>query len=290
VEFHLFLPQMRLSPTELVERAQAAERAGFSGIALMDHLSPPLADSQPMYEAITTATWLAAHTTTLTIGHLVLCDGFREPAVLARQAVSIDHFSGGRSELGIGSGSVPDELGTFGIDEGTPASRIRRLGETLEVMSQLWTGNAVDYDGEFHHLTKARQLPEPTRSIPVVIGGTGPRTMELVARYADWWNIPGHQSDRLESMRERAGRARISMQQVVTMVTDEASRAETVELANRRFGWMSSRAVGSGAQLADHFARLEERGVERAYAWFTDFAVPDTLEGFGAEVISALGG
>jgi alkanesulfonate monooxygenase SsuD/methylene tetrahydromethanopterin reductase-like flavin-dependent oxidoreductase (luciferase family) len=289
MEFHLFLPQMRLSPEDLVGRAQAAERAGFSGLALMDHLSPPLADGQPMFEAITTATWLAAHTTSLTIGHLVLCDGFREPSVLARQLVSLDHFSGGRAELGIGSGSVPEELTTFGIDEGTPASRIRRLGETMEVVSRLWTGDAIDYDGEFHHLAGARQLPVPTRPIPVVIGGTGPRTMELVARYADWWNIPGHQSDRLEVMREKAGRARISMQQVVTMITDEASRSETEQAADRRFGWMSSRAVGSGAQLAEHFARLEERGVERAYAWFTDFAVPDTLERFGDEVISTLG-
>jgi alkanesulfonate monooxygenase SsuD/methylene tetrahydromethanopterin reductase-like flavin-dependent oxidoreductase (luciferase family) len=288
MEFQLFLPQMRLSPEDLVTRAHAAERAGFSGLALMDHLSPPLAEGQPMYEAITTATWLAAHTTRLTVGHLVLCDSFRDPAVLARQMVSLDHFSGGRAELGIGSGSVPEELTTFGIEEGTPSSRIRRLGETLEVVSRLWTGEAVDYDGNFHRLVGARQLPVPLGSIPVVIGGTGPRTMELVARYADWWNIPGHQSDRLESMRERAGRARVSMQQVVTMVTDEATRAETTASADRRFGWMSSRAVGSGPQLVDHFAGLEARGVERAYAWFTDFAVPETLEQFGAEVISVL--
>ena len=89
-------------------------KPGFIGITGMDHLAPPLAESQPMYEAIVTNMWLAAHTERLRVGSLVLCDAFRHPAVLARQAVSIDHASGGRFELGIGWGSVPDELAMFG--------------------------------------------------------------------------------------------------------------------------------------------------------------------------------
>jgi len=73
----------------------------------MPNVVPPLADEQPMFEAMVTTTWLAAHTERLRLGSLVLCDAFRHPAVLARQAVSIDHASGGRYELGIGSGPVP---------------------------------------------------------------------------------------------------------------------------------------------------------------------------------------
>src|ERR1700721_1211591 len=103
---------MRMSPAELVERAQAAEAAGFAGVALMDHLAPPQALDQPMFEAMTLATWLAAHTTRLTVGPLVLCDSFRHPSLLARQAVTLDHLSGGRYELAIGSGSTPNELKT----------------------------------------------------------------------------------------------------------------------------------------------------------------------------------
>ena len=291
MEFHVFLPQIRVAPDVLVERARAAEAAGFSGMVLMDHLTPPLAPDQPMYEAFVAATWLAAHTERLKIGHLVLCDGFRSPAVLARQVVSLDHLSGGRFELGIGSGSVPDELTTFGIETGTAGWRISRLGETLEVLTRLWSGEPVHFEGRFHRIVGGRQLPTPTRPIPIIVGGTGPRTMELVARYADWWNVPGNQSHRLDEMRAAAGKARISVQQVVAMVTDEASRHEVVKLAERRFGWMgsSSCAVGSGAELVEHFGRLSERAVERVYAWFTDFAVPETLERFGAEVISALG-
>src|SRR5204862_6555639 len=133
MEFHLFLPPMRMPLDALADRARTAEEAGFRGIALMDHLAPPQAVDQPMYEAMVTATWLAARTERLVVGHLVLCDALRHPAVLARQAVSLDHASGGRFELGIGSGSVPEELVTFGVTDGSTGDRVSRLGETLAV-------------------------------------------------------------------------------------------------------------------------------------------------------------
>ena len=112
MEFNLFLPQMRLSFDQLVERARAAEAAGFVGITGMDHLVPPMADDQPMFEAIVTTTWLAAHTERLRVGSLVLCDAFRHPAVLARQAVSIDHAVGrplrARHRMGLGARGARD--------------------------------------------------------------------------------------------------------------------------------------------------------------------------------------
>src|SRR5207237_1334012 len=157
MEVNLFLPQMRLPFDRLVARARAAEAAGFVGITGMDHLVPPLADDQPMFEAMVANTWIAAHTERLRVGSLVLCDSFRHPAVLARQAVSIDHASGGRFELGIGWGSVPEELATFGVGSTKPRDRVERLRETLEVVRALWAGETVDYAGEFHQLRDARQ-------------------------------------------------------------------------------------------------------------------------------------
>src|SRR3954468_12147070 len=159
MEFNLFLPQMRLSFDQLVARAQAAEAAGFVGMTGMDHLVPPMAGEQPMFEAIVTTAWLAAHTERMMLGSLVLCDSFRHPAVLARQAVSIDHASGGRFELGIGWGSTPDELATFGVGSTEARDRVDRLRETLEVLRGLWAGETVDYDGHYHQLRGARQEP-----------------------------------------------------------------------------------------------------------------------------------
>lgn len=288
MEFNLFLPQMRVSYDHLVTRARAAEHAGFDGITGMDHLAPPLAEAQPMYEAVVTSTWLAAHTERLRVGSLVLCDAFRHPAVLARQAVSIDHASGGRYELGIGWGSWPGEFPMFGVGATEARGRVRRLKETLEVVRALWAGEVVDYDGEFHQLRGARQEPRPLGRIPIVIGGTGPRTLALVREFADWWNLQTGALDKVEELRSQVGDARASVQQMVTLVRHGDDREEVTALAMRRFG-RARPVVGTPAELVDHFGRMAEQGVDRVYAWFTDFAPPETLAEFGEEVITPLG-
>jgi alkanesulfonate monooxygenase SsuD/methylene tetrahydromethanopterin reductase-like flavin-dependent oxidoreductase (luciferase family) len=288
-EFHLFLPQMRMGLDVLVEKARAAEAAGFGGIALMDHLAPPMAEDQPMHEAMIAAAWLAAHTRSLAVGHLVLCDSLRHPALLAKQAVTIDHASGGRFELGIGWGSMPDELDAFGIGDTAASVRVRRLAESLEVMTALWSGETVDFEGEFLRVKGGRQLPVPVTRIPLLIGGAGRRTLPLVARYADWWNLPIYALERLEELRPAAGRARVSIQQLVAFVPGEAARDRVTGPAQRRFGiYGRGLVVGDAAQLVDHFTALHDRGVERFYTWFSDFADPETLAAFGADVIEAL--
>ncbi|MCM3882125.1 LLM class flavin-dependent oxidoreductase [Frankia sp. R82] len=287
MEFHLYLPQMRLTPDRLAERARAAEAAGFDGIAGMDHLAPPLAEDQPMFGATITNAWLAAQTTRLTLGSLVLCDAFRHPVVLAQETVSLDHLSAGRYELGIGWGSRGGEFTTYGVAPTEPRARVRRLRETLEILRALWTGGPVDYDGEFFQLRDARQAPVPLGHIPITVGGAGPRTMELVAEYADWWNVHVGILDRFDEMRPRAGRARVSLQHMVALVPTEADRERVTATATRRFG-TNGVVVGSPAELVDFFGGLRERGVERVYAWFCDFAEPATLAAFGASVIPAL--
>ncbi len=285
VEFNLFLPQMRVSFEQLVGRARAAEAAGFIGMTGMDHLEPPMAADQPMYEAIVTSTWIAAHTSRLNIGSLVLCDAFRHPAVLARQAVSIDHASGGRYELGIGWGSVPQEFATFGTGSLVPRERVTRLRETLEVMHALWAGETVTYDGQHHHLDEARQRPLPTSRIPIVIGGVGPKTLQLVREYADWWNVHVGHIGRIEELRDQVGDARVSIQQMVALVPQGGDRAAITAMVKRRFGH-STPVIGSANELVDHYGRLRERGVERVYTWFCDFAPPETLAEFGETVIA----
>jgi alkanesulfonate monooxygenase SsuD/methylene tetrahydromethanopterin reductase-like flavin-dependent oxidoreductase (luciferase family) len=289
LEFHLYLPQMRFTVDALVDRALGAEAAGFTGIAGMDHLMPPFALDQPMYEAMTTATWLAARTSTLTVGSLVLCDALRHPGMLARECVTIDHASGGRFELGIGSGSVGEELVTFGLGPQDAKARIRRLGETLDVLRALWSGEVVDFHGEFFHIDGGQQVPGPTRDLPIVIGGAGPRTMELVARHATWWNMPVTQFDQLDVMRDRAGSARISTQHLITFIPSETEREALAATAQARFGMMGpGPVIGSADELVDFYAAQRERGVERVYVWFTDFAKPETIAAFGAGVIAEL--
>jgi alkanesulfonate monooxygenase SsuD/methylene tetrahydromethanopterin reductase-like flavin-dependent oxidoreductase (luciferase family) len=130
----------------------------------------------------------------------------------------------------------------------------------------------------------------PTRPIPIVIGGAGPRTLALVREHAGWWNVPVHSLDRLDEGRAEVGDARVSLQTMVALVPSEAERGKVTELFARRFGaWTlgDAAAVGTVPELVDHFAKLRARGVERCYVWFADFAPPETLARFG-EVMEAV--
>jgi alkanesulfonate monooxygenase SsuD/methylene tetrahydromethanopterin reductase-like flavin-dependent oxidoreductase (luciferase family) len=277
-EWFLFLPQVRLDIPAIVERARVAEASGFDGIAFIDHLEAPGTANQSIWEAMAVATWVAARTERLRIGHLVLCDAFRHPAVLAKQAVTLSAASEGRFELGLGSGSWPQEFARFDIEGGDDAAaRVARLGRDLALLREYWG------QGENAELT---QQPTPAHRIPLVLGGTGKKTMELVRQYADWWNIPSHQLDRLPRLLPTVGSARVSLQQMVGFVGKGADRQSVTDVSTRRFGYLGQGLIcGDAAELGDHFAGLTEQGVERFYVWFADFAQPDTLSKFAETVI-----
>ncbi|MBU9764812.1 LLM class flavin-dependent oxidoreductase [Mycobacterium sp. TNTM28] len=279
-EWFLFLPQVRLDIGGIVERARVAEASGFDGIAFIDHLEAPGATHQSIWEAMTVATWVAARTERLRIGHLVLCDAFRHPAVLAKQAVTLSEATGGRFELGLGSGSWPQEFDRFGVETGDAAARVRRLGENLELLQQYW--GADD--------SARTQVPRPSHPIPLVLGGTGKRMMDLVRAHADWWNIPSHQLDRLPTLLPTVDTARVSLQQMVGFVGRGADRATVTERSTRLFGHLGDGLVcGDAAELGRHFAGLSAQGVERFYVWFADFAAPQTISEFAETVINQEG-
>jgi alkanesulfonate monooxygenase SsuD/methylene tetrahydromethanopterin reductase-like flavin-dependent oxidoreductase (luciferase family) len=279
-QWFLFLPQVRLEIPDIVERARAAETAGFDGIALIDHLEPPGAAHQGIWEAMTVATWVAAHTDRLRIGHLVLCDAFRQPAVLAKEATTLAAASGNRFELGLGWGSWPQEFDRFGLADGDdPPARVARLARTLGLVRQYW--GEADPDGVI-------QEPRPQQRIPLVLGGTGKKTMDLVRRYADWWNVPSHQLDRLPDLLPTVGEVGVSVQQMVGFIGADANRAEITAVSTRRFGHLGSGLVcGNAAELVEHFATLSAQGVDRFYVWFADFAQPATIAEFAENVIAS---
>jgi len=289
-EFWLYLPQMRMSFATITERARAAEEAGFDGVALMDHFAPPGLVHQDMYDAMTTAAAIATGTTRLRIGHLVLCSSFRHPCVLAKEVVSLDHLSGGRFELGIGWGSVPGELTRFGLPDEDAATRSARLDECLAILTALFTGRSVDYEGTFYTLRGATVSPRPLAGrVPVVIGGSGPRlTMPLVARYADWWNCPSYAVNRLDELKPLSGNARTSSQHPVGLAASVADLDAVTSVAERRFGRWGGLITGTPGQVTASLAGLCAHGVERFYLQFSDFAVPETLARFGAEVIPGI--
>jgi alkanesulfonate monooxygenase SsuD/methylene tetrahydromethanopterin reductase-like flavin-dependent oxidoreductase (luciferase family) len=276
-EWYLFLPQVRVPVADIVERARHAEASGFNGIAFIDHLEAPGLPDESIWEAMSVATWVAAKTERLRIGHLVLCDAFRHPAVLAKQAVTLSEASDGRFELGLGSGSWPAEFARFDVGQQDPVARVKQLESHLDVIGQYW-GRGDD--------AIRSQSPLPTHPIPLILGGTGRRMMELVRRYADWWNIPANHIDRLAELAPTAGSARVSIQQMIGFVRKDSDPAKVREVSARRFGNLGSGLVcGDADELSGHFSNLSGQGVERFYVWFADFAAPESLHEFGETVI-----
>ncbi|OBI15867.1 LLM class flavin-dependent oxidoreductase [Mycobacterium sp. E2497] len=277
VQWYLFLPQVRLSAADIVERARHAEASGFDGMAFIDHLEAPGLPDESIWEAMGIAGWVAAKTERLRIGHLVLCDAFRHPAVLAKQAVTLSDASGGRFELGLGSGSWPAEFTRFDVGQQDPVARVEQLGRHLDLIRRYW--------GDDPH-GAAPQAPRRSHPIPLVLGGTGPRMMELVRRHADWWNVPANHLDKLPKLATSAGTARVSVQQMVGFFRTGGDPNTVREVSQRRFGNLGSGLVcGDADELIAHFTGLTTQRVERFYVWFADFAVPDSLDEFGETVI-----
>jgi alkanesulfonate monooxygenase SsuD/methylene tetrahydromethanopterin reductase-like flavin-dependent oxidoreductase (luciferase family) len=289
--FGLFLPQLRMTFEVILERTLAAEEAGFDSVWLMDHLAAPAASDQDTFEGWTLAAALAARTSTIRIGHLVTCDPFRHPALLAKMAATVDVLSHGRLELGIGWGSVPEELESYGIGTGPPRVRAARLAESLAVLDLMFAGERFDFTGEHFTLRAAIGRPVPAQSPrpPVHIGGAGPKlTMPIVREHADWWNCPTYAIERLAELAPLAGSARVSTQHPVALARTASDRDDVVATGTRRFGGWGGLVGGTATEVADALAAECAVGVEGFVLQFTDFGRPETVEHFMADVAPTL--
>jgi alkanesulfonate monooxygenase SsuD/methylene tetrahydromethanopterin reductase-like flavin-dependent oxidoreductase (luciferase family) len=288
----LYLPQIRMDLDTICARADAAADGGFHSVWFMDHLATPADRSLPCLEGWTVATAVAVRTlgTSLRIGHLVLDNELRHPALLAKMAATLDVLSGGRLELGLGWGSVESELADFGFGSLPPSVRSARLGETLAILSLLWSGEPVSFSGSWWTLQDAVCLPTPVHGrVPVHIGGAGETlTMPLVRDHADWWNCPSYGFDRFSSLRPLAGTARVSVQHPIALAPSSAVRDDVVATARRRFGSWGGLVAGTPDEVVAELRRELELGVELFICQFTDFGRPETIRLFAAEVLPAL--
>jgi len=177
-----------------------ADRDGFWDVAwLNDHLYPPKADeTHPLLEPWTLFGGLAALTERIRFGTMVSANTFRHPVLLAKQAITLDHMSEGRLEIGVGTGWHAREHEAFGIDLPPIPQRFELLEETFAIVHGLMTEEVFSFEGRHRIITRARFEPKPIQRPrpPFVIGGTGPRrTIPLAARWADQWNFPDFNSD-----------------------------------------------------------------------------------------------
>lgn len=192
LKFGLRLPQDGTDFAELRDLAQCAEQLGFHSLWLFDHFYHfPVYSNEKVLEPWTLMSMLAASTGSIRVGTLVLCNGYRPPALLAKMAASFDVLSGGRLELGYGAGWHAEEFEGYGYDFPSIATRIRQMEEGLEVMRRMWREPRATFEGRHYRLHEAICEPKPTQrpGPPITIGGGGEQLLlRAVARYADIWN------------------------------------------------------------------------------------------------------
>ncbi len=193
VRFGAGLSSQNTTWPALRDAALAAERAGLDSIWTWDHLladeGPP---EQPIFEGWTTLAGLTAVTTRATLGLLVAANTFRHPGLTAKLATTLDHLSGGRAVLGLGSGWLEREHDAFGLPFGAGfGERLDRLEEAVMLIRRLLDGEIVTHSGHFYQMTDAVCAPRPIQAhLPICIGGRGRRkTLRIVARWADHWNV-----------------------------------------------------------------------------------------------------
>lgn len=190
---------LKLSQNATIDQLRStwrvADEAGFDSCWVMDHFASLGArEDGPIFETWTLLAAMAEVTSRVRIGCMVVGNTYRHPGVLAKQAVTVDHLSGGRLELGIGAGWAQNEHAMLGLEFGTRADRADRLEEAVQILRSLWTQPRTTFEGTHYRIQDAVAEPKPVQQPhpPIWIGGSGPkRTLAIAARYADAWNAAG---------------------------------------------------------------------------------------------------
>jgi F420-dependent oxidoreductase-like protein len=184
-----------------VERWQLFEQLGFESAWVCDHLVQPSRPQGPYFEAWSLLAGLAARTEKMRIGVLVSCNTFRHPSVLAKMAITVDHISNGRLELGLGAGWYEPEHAMFGIPFPETKELVARFHEAVQVVDLLMREDTSSFEGSYYQLKQAQSRPHSLQRPrpPLVLGAFGPRMLKIVATYADTWNAFGTPKE----MRER---------------------------------------------------------------------------------------
>ena len=258
------------------------ERLGFDSLWQADHYQRPSVPDHPFLEAWTLLAAMATRTKRLRIGLLVACNTFRHPALLAKQAATVDHISGGRLEFGLGTGWWEPEHLAYGVRFPEPPELVARFAEAVELCDLLFRGEATTYEGRYYQVRDAQFRPAPIQQPrpPFTLGAHGPKMLRIAARYADRWNSHGT----VEEIAERNARL------------DEACEAigrDPGAILRSLYGWtlkLGADPWSSPDAFADIVGRYSEVGIREFLMEAPHEHQFATTERIATDVIPALRG
>ncbi|HEY7070611.1 MAG TPA: LLM class flavin-dependent oxidoreductase [Acidimicrobiales bacterium] len=267
MRFGLDVAQQRMPWDEIVSRVQFAEDLGFDGAWGFDHFQPMYGEGPgEVFEGVTTLAALAGVTSRIRLGLLVTGVTYRYPSVLAAQALTVDHASHGRLELSLGAAWFDEEHAKLGIPFPATGERFDLLEDTLEIVTRLYTGDVVSYDGKVVSLRDAQLRPVPVQQPlpPIWIGGNGPkRSLPLVARYADVWHAWGtpnslrEANERVDELATKAGRDPSAILRAASLSLDDldTARKHAGKWRDAGYGYLVCGWPGAGRDQIERFAR-----------------------------------
>lgn len=284
-----FWPTPSLPYADVLELARHVEATGWDGIWYADHFMPNAADtSTPWPEAWITLAAIGAQVPRLRLGTLVAGNTYRHPAVLAKMAATLDHISGGRVVLGLGSGWQENEHQQYGIPFYTVTERLHRLDEACQVIKLLYSQSSGTFDGRYYQLREASLEPKPLQQpLPLLIGGGGEQlTLKITARHADEWNVWGtpdileHKMGILDGHCAKLGRDPKAIQRsavALLFMSDDRAHLDRMRAANIQ----QPHLIGDVAEIKAQIERYAAIGVD-------EFIVPDFTLGDRAQKVATL--
>lgn len=306
LRFGLMTPTDGARYEDILRAWREAEALGWDSAWLNDHFMPVFGDTdRNQYEAWTLLAALAAQTERIRIGVLVTGNTYRNPALLAKMAATVDEISRGRLDLGIGAGWYRKEHFAYGFHFGTDRERAERLEESLKVLNLLWGEKHPTFRGKYYTLFQAPFAPRgvQTPRVPVIIGGQGKkRIVPLVARYADGWNAPIQTdakgfAERIELIRQecqRIGRhdcptrfskmfALVTISKVPLVGPAIRAGARLLPQVDAATAWHL--LAGSPGEIAEQIAPFVRAGCNEVIVSFLPPFESDTIRTFTTEVI-----
>jgi alkanesulfonate monooxygenase SsuD/methylene tetrahydromethanopterin reductase-like flavin-dependent oxidoreductase (luciferase family) len=266
-----------------------------------DHFHPwasfQATDSDAL-ECVTTMAYLAGAFPTFDFGSLVLCHSYRNPAMLAKMAATLQLLTGGRFILGIGAGWKQEEYLAYGYEFPKAAVRIAQLDEAVQIIRKMWTEAPANFEGTYYHIKDAYCEPKPEPMPPIMIGGKGEKfTLRVVAKLADWWNMPAENAEiyahKLKVLRTHCEAIGRNYDEIVKTWSAELIAVAETEPDAQRLAAASpfnspNAIVGTPDQIIEQLRSFTNLGIEYFMLRFADFPNTAGIELFSEEVIPQL--